>query len=244
VTLRLSPQMKIVALVGLILVLALGVGSMMLNRSQPASVAVPAAPLKHFHPKAVAPLKAHQAAAAAKRHAAPAAVKHPAAPAKHAAAPAKPVHKRAPNPQLATAPAVAANGLPGALDLLLHGHRVVVVALWDPEIPSDRFAFLEAQAGAREANAGFLAVSVLDERIAAPLTALVGNGSVLQSPGVLIFKQPSVLMNRLDGFTDRDAIAEAVANALLADAPAPGLTPAAAAPAAATIVAPATVPAP
>jgi len=47
--------------------------------------------------------------------------------------------------------------LPGALDMLLHGHRVVIVALWDPEIPSDRYAFLEAQAGAKAANAGFSA---------------------------------------------------------------------------------------
>jgi hypothetical protein len=236
-SLTLSPQMKIFALVGLIAVLALGVGSMMLGRQSAAPVATPAVPLKHFHPAAAAPAApAKPAAAPAKKHAAaPAApaAKHAAAPAAakapaKAAAPVKPKAVPAPKPKAAApvVPAVAANGLPGALDMLLHGHRIVVVALWDPEIPSDRYAFLEAQAGAKEANAGFLGVSVLNERVAAPLTAAVGNGTVLPSPGVLVYKQPATLMNRIDGFTDRDAVAEAVSNALLADTPPAGTMPA------------------
>jgi hypothetical protein len=70
-------------------------------------------------------------------------------------------------------------------------------------------------------------VSVLDERITGPLTALAGNGTLLNSPGLLIYKQPSTLMNRINGFVDRQSVAEAVANALLADGPPVGLTPAA-----------------
>lgn len=243
-SLTLSPQMKIFALVGLIAVLALGVGSMMLGRQSAAPAATPTVPLKHFHPAAAAPAAPAKPAAAPAKPAAAPAKKHAAAPAapaaKHAAAPAavkapakaaapvKPKAVPAPKPK-AAAPvvlAVAANGLPGALDMLLHGHRIVVVALWDPEIPSDRYAFLEAQAGAKAANAGFLGVSVLNERVAAPLTAAVGNGTVLPSPGVLVYKQPATLMNRIDGFTDRDAVAEAVANALLADTPPAGTMPA------------------
>ena len=232
-SLTLSPQMKVFALVGLIAVLALGVGSMMLGRKSVSPAATPTAPLKHFHrtpavpatpaKPAAAPAKKHAAVPAAKPAAAPAAVKAPA----KAAAPAKPKAVPAPKPKAAVpvVPAVAANGLPGALDMLLHGHRVVIVALWDPEIPSDRYAFLEAKAGAKAANAGFLGVSVLDERVAAPLTAAVGNGTVLPSPGVLVYKQPATLMNRIDGFTDRDAVAEAVANAMLADTPPAGTTP-------------------
>jgi hypothetical protein len=160
---------------------------------------------------------AHHAAAAAAK---PAAAK-PKAKAKHA-----PV------------PAVAANGLPTPLDLLLHIHRAVVVAVWDPEVPTDKLFVDEAKAGAAEAHAGFLAVSVLNEKVAAPLTAVAGGGSLLPSPGLLIYKQPAVLMNVLTGFVDRDAVAEAVANALMAQAPAAG-TPSA--PAATT--APATTPA-
>jgi hypothetical protein len=228
VSLTLSPQMKIVALVGVILILALGGGSMLLGRSQPAPVIVATPPLKQVQP-------------ATKKAPTPAAVKHAAAPAKHTPT----AHKQvAAKPKAPAVPRVAANGLPGALDMLLHGHRVVVVALWDPEIPSDKFAFLEAEAGAQAANAGFLAVNVLDERVSAPLTALVGGGSVLPSPGVLVYKQPSTLMNRFDGFADRDAIAEAVANALLADTPPPGAVPAATAPAATATIPATTTPAP
>ena len=242
-SLKLSPQMKIFALVGLIAVLALGAGSMMLGRRSAAPADTPTVPLKHFHPtNAVPATPAKHAAVPAKKHAAaPAAAKAHA----KAAAPAKP--KPAPKPKAAApvVPAVASNGLPGALDLLLHAHRVVIVALWDPEIPSDRYAFLEAQAGAKEANAGFFPVSVIDERVAAPLTAAVGNGTVLPSPGVLVYKQPATLMNRIDGFADRDAIAEAVANAMLADTPTAGTTPAAAAAAAPpAAAAPVAVPAP
>jgi hypothetical protein len=256
-SLKLSPQMKIFALVGLIAVLALGGGSMMLGRQSAAPAAAPTVPLKHFHPTTTpapapaAPAKAKAVAAPAKKHAAaPAAVKAPAkvaAPAK-AAAPAKPKTAPAPKPKAAApvVPAVASNGLPGALDMLLHGHRVVIVVLWDPEIPSDRYAFLEAKAGAKEANAGFFGVSVLDERVAAPLTAAVGNGTVLPSPGVLVYKQPATLMNRIDGFADREAIAEAVSNAMLADTPPAGMMPAAPAgvPSVTAAPAPAAVPAP
>lgn len=226
-SLTLSPQMKIVALVGVILVLALGAGSMLLGRNQPAPVAVPAAPPSLVKPKprvqrATAPAKAKPRV-------------KPAARVKPATTPAK--------PKPTVVPAVASNGLPGALDALLHGHRVVVVALWDPEIPSDKYALLEAEAGAKAANAGFIGINVLDEKLSAPLTALVGGGTVLSSPGVLVYKQPAMLMNRFDGFADRDAIAEAVANALLADSPPPGAVPATTAPAA-TAAVPATVPTP
>jgi hypothetical protein len=255
-SLTLSPQMKIVALVGLLAVLALGAGTMIMGRSQPSSSAAPLnVPLKHMPRRTTAaPAAAKPAVKAAAP--APAAPKTnvavaPAVKTTHvlAAPKAKPVAKPAPaatpKPAAPVVPAVAADGLPGALDLLLHGHRVVIVALWDPEIPSDRYAYLEAQAGAKAANAGFLGVSVLDERVAAPLTAAVGGGTVLQSPGVLVYKQPNVLMNKIDGFSDRDAIAEAVANALIDDTPPQGVAPAAAAPATTTVpAAPAAVPAP
>jgi len=230
VSLKLSPQMKIVALLGLLVALALGAGSMMLGRSQPGSVAAtPTVPLKHFHPPAQATAASRPAAkhAATKPAAAKAVAKPAAKAASRAVAKPKAAAKPTPKPKHAPAkpkPAVAENGLPTALDELLHGHRVVVVAVWDPEAPADRIAFLEAQAGARDANAGFLAVSVLNERIAGPLTALAGNGTVLPDPGILVYKQPATLMNRLDGFSDRAAVAAAVANALMATAPPAGAT--------------------
>jgi hypothetical protein len=56
---------------------------------------------------------------------------------------------------------------------------------------------------------------------------------VLPDPGILVFRRPGTLMNRVTGFADRTAVAQIVAAALLADAPA---TPA---PATTTTAAPA-----
>ena len=239
--LTLSPQMKVVALVGAILVLALGGATMILGRSKPpaADAAASTTALRHFTPTvaakptthAVPKTKKHSTLALGRKHAATPAhvtkqVTHVQKPVVHA----KPVVKAAAQ-KPAPLPLVAANGLPTPLDMLLHGHRVVVVVLWDPEIPSDRLAYLEAQAGAKDSNAGFLPVSVLDERVAGPLTTVAGNGTLLTSPGLLIYKQPFALMNRINGFTDRQSVAEAVANALLAEAPPAGLNGAPAAPA-------------
>jgi hypothetical protein len=135
----------------------------------------------------------------------------------------------APKPKPKPKPPVAANGLPTPLDELLHTHRVVVVALYDGEVASDKIARDEAHAGAVDAGAGFLGVNVLDERVSSPLTALAGNGTLLPAPGILVYKRPGVLMNRIEGFADRVAIAEAVANALLvpmSSVPAPAPAPA------------------
>jgi hypothetical protein len=119
----------------------------------------------------------------------------------------------------------------------------VVVAVYDPEVPTDKLFVSEAQAGAEKAKAGFLAVSVLDERVAGPLTAAAAGGSLLPSPGLLIYKEPSSLMNILTGFVDRDTVAAAVANATVATAPNQG-APSASAPAAPAPATPATAPAP
>lgn len=236
----LSPQIKIVALAGLLGALGLGVGSMLLAQSQKFSASpVTTVPLRHAHlaPRpalhvghAPAPAKAHVAAhAPAKTHTRPQTTHRAASPAQprthapvrtHVPAPtrhvAQPVHEKRVSP----APAVAANGLPTALDRLLREHQVVVVSLYDPEVAADAISLAEARAGASDAHAGFLAVDVLDGRVAGPLTAVAGQGTVLPDPGILIYRQPGTLMNRIEGFSDRAAVAQAVASALVADAPA------------------------
>jgi len=201
VDLTLSPQIKIVVLVGAVLALALGGSMMLLGRSQDGS-SEPATT-----PSVAATTPAAPTPAAAKS--APAAPKAKAPATSHAARP-----KPRPKPK----PAVAANGLPTPLDELLHTHRVVVVALYNGEVASDKIARDEAHAGAVDSGAGFLGVNVLNERVSAPLTAIAGNGTLLPAPGILVYKRPGTLMNRLDGFADRVAVAEAVANALLAQA--------------------------
>ena len=225
-SLTLSPQMKIVALVGMVAALALGGGMMYMSRAQTSSsTAISSVPLRHFKPRPGTP-EAHASKHAAAKPATAHAKKSVAAKANAAAVAPKPK----PTPA-AVLPAVAANGLPSALDELLHGHRIVVVSIYDPEVPTDAWALREAQAGARDAGAGFLGVNVLDERITGPLTKLAGNGTLLPAPGILIYRQPGTLMNRIDGFADRESVAVAIANALLATVSLPvAATPPAATP--------------
>ncbi len=218
----LSPQMKIVALVGGLAALALGGVSMLMARSQKFSnTPVSKSELKHVRPAqhapAVKPTVVHHTAPARAKHAT--ASHHSVAPTKHprVTAPAKP---KPAHVKHVAVPAVGANGLPTALNVLLHRHSVVVVSLYDPEVEADGIALAEARAGAMDARAGFLAVNVLDGRVAGPLTALAGQGTVLPSPGILIYRDPGTLMNRIDGFSDRAAVAQAVASALVAEAPA------------------------
>ncbi len=104
---------------------------------------------------------------------------------------------------------VAANGLPLPLAKALRTHRVVVVSLFDPQSRTDAISFAEARAGARAAHVGFLGVSVLDNAVAGPLTAVLPAGQLLPEPGLLIYRRPNVLVQRIDGFADRDAVAQA-----------------------------------
>ena len=146
----------------------------------------------------------------------------PAAPAKAPAAPshqAKPVAPAATEtPAVAVKPAVAKpatprlvakNGLPMPLAKALRKHRVVVVSLFDPESRTDAISFAEARAGAKAAGAGFLGVSVLNDNVAGPLTSALPGGGLLPSPGVLVYRRPDSLVVRLNGFADRDAVAQA-----------------------------------
>jgi hypothetical protein len=76
----------------------------------------------------------------------------------------------------------------------------------------------EARHGARVAHVGFVAFSVADEKVVSPLSSLL-NGAptpadrVLDGPAVLVFVRPNSLFVRLNGFADRDTVAQAAANA-------------------------------
>lgn len=141
--------------------------------------------------------------------------KAPAAPHKAAAseAPAAshPVARPQTKPAVHTQPValVAADGLPMSLAKALRTHRIVVVSLFNPQSRTDAIAFAEARAGARAAHVGFLGVSVLDNAIAGPLTAVLPTGTLLPEPGLLIYRRPNKLVQRIDGFADRDAVAQA-----------------------------------
>lgn len=105
---------------------------------------------------------------------------------------------------------VDANGLPLVLSRALGKNPVTVVALYDPNAAIDAMALAEARAGAAEVKAGFLAISIRNERQVRPLAQLLG---VLGNPSVLVYERPSTLFVRIDGFSDRETVAQAAANA-------------------------------
>jgi hypothetical protein len=228
----LSRPIRILALVGLLVAVA-GAGMLALNRSHASSpTALPsAAQLQAQHRASEAAKKASASHVAARPATRPAA--HKAASARHKAAPAKPVTAAKPvaaakpavapakkpvaqakpvasKPHVAHPPVlVASNGLPMSLVRALRLHRIVVVSLFDPQSTTDAISFAEARAGAADAGVGFLGVSVLDNAVAGPLTAALPGGQLLPEPGLLIYRRPGTLVQRIDGFVDRDAVAQA-----------------------------------
>ena len=156
--------------------------------------------------------------------------------AKAKAAPLPRVHA-APKPKVKPkpAPVTAANGLPVILNDALRTHRIVVVSVFDPQSQTDAISYAEARAGAGDVSlAGFLGVSVLDDSVAGPLTAALPGGGLLAVPGLLIYRRPGTLVERVDGFADRQAVAQLALAALSA--------PAVTAPVVTTPVAPAPAP--
>jgi hypothetical protein len=105
---------------------------------------------------------------------------------------------------------VNAHGLPLVLARTLHKHPVTVVALYDPQAAIDGMALAEARAGAASVNAGFLALNIRNEPQVRPLAQLLG---VLESPSILVYERPNTLFVRMDGFSDRQTVAQAAVNA-------------------------------
>jgi hypothetical protein len=127
----------------------------------------------------------------------------------------KPGTTRTPKPAV-TKPKPPANGLPIVLNDLFRQHRIVVVSIFDPQDKTDAISYAEARAGAADAGAGFLGVSVLDDSVAGPLTAALPDQGLLPVPGVLIYRRPGVLIQRVDGFQDRGGVAQLAAGAVTA----------------------------
>jgi hypothetical protein len=132
----------------------------------------------------------------------------------HAKPPAKALAKKARKARTAA----VIDGMPGALAVALRSKPVVVAALYSPSSSVDGVAREEARQGAALAGAGFVALDVSNNKIAAPLTSLLtGAGTaadrVLDDPAVLVFQRPKTLFVRFNGYTDRDTVAQAAMNA-------------------------------
>jgi hypothetical protein len=134
---------------------------------------------------------------------------------------ALPTPKPKPTPSVATPPAAAQpaptepsieqtqSGLPAAVVKELQAGRVVVVSLYAPKAKVDDTAMREASAGAALAGAAFVKVDVTKSAI----DGLNRRYGVLQDPAVLVLRPPGDLIVRIDGFADRDTVAQAAANA-------------------------------
>lgn len=195
--LKVSRPIQILALV-LVIAGVGGVASMQLL-GKSSSSGSSASPLSVAQIRARAHARSHTTGTAATR---PAAAK----PSKHAVVPPKPVV--VPAKPKTPPPIVAKNGLPIILADALRAHRIVVVSIFDPQSQTDAVSYAEARAGAADAGAGFLGVSVLDDTVAGPLTSALPGGGLLPDPGVLVYRAPGTLVERIDGFLDRDSVAQ------------------------------------
>ena len=195
-----SPQIRILAVVGLLAAVGLGASLLVFGHGS-SKTAAPAVtmqttaahttPRTHVTPARATPAVKH----ATKTHAA----------VRTHAKKAKPVGFRG-NRVYAT--------LPAPLKWALAHHKVVVVSLYNPSSDVDAISVAEAHAGAIDAGAGFLLVSVLDNKVAGILTALLPGGGLLPDPGVLVYRAPGDIAVRLDGFADRASVAQAATNVI------------------------------
>lgn len=101
-------------------------------------------------------------------------------------------------------------GLPGPVAHALRYSKVVVVSLYAAGASGDAAALKQARLGATSAHAGFAAVNVLNERIAAGLDKFAGATS---SPAVLVVRRPGRIVNRFGGYVDSNLVAQAAQNA-------------------------------
>jgi len=207
VNLTVSPQIKILALVGLLAAVGLAASMLVLGGSSKKTVtSAVSTPAVHTRVKTpVTPVKP-----AAKTHRAV----HP------AVKPATKTHRATTTHHKAKVKPKGFHGykvyaqLPLALQWQLAHHKVVVVSFYNPSSEVDAISVAEAHAGATDAGAGFLLVSVLDNKVAGILTALLPGGGLLPDPGVFVYRAPGNVALRLDGFADRAAVAQAATNAM------------------------------
>lgn len=219
-TFEVSTPIKIAAALGLVLIVVAGAGSMLLGRSA-GKTATQTPPLRHtVHKTTVTKTKhgtsatkttvtkgkhsttVHKTTTTKTAHGTKTATKTATVTHTH-----KHVHKAVARGNLVNA------DLPAPLQWQLAQHHIVVVSMYDPNSDVDSIAVAEAHAGALQAGAGFLLVNVLNNALAGPLTALLPGGGLLPDPGILVYRAPGTVAYRIDGFADRDAVAQAVSNA-------------------------------
>jgi hypothetical protein len=203
-----SPQIRILAVVGLLAAVGLGASLLVFGHGS----SKPAEPAATTHATPRSSTTATPAHSTRRTHSTPTKV-NPAA--KHATK----THVASRTQAKKTKPAGFRGNrvyatLPQPLQWALAHHKVVVVSLYNPSSDVDAISVAEAHAGAIDAGAGFLLVSVLDNKVAGILTALLPGGGLLPDPGVLVYRAPGDIAIRLDGFADRASVAQAATNVI------------------------------
>jgi hypothetical protein len=216
VSFTISPQIRIVALIGVVLVLVAAGGSLMLGRS--GSPADTSATKVTVHRHATATHKKTSTTVKSKNGTGKVVVTTSNKGGTHSVTLHATfhvhgrVHLIVPK-HFAPRGSMVYSDLPAPLQWQLARHHIVVVSIYSADSNVDAISVAEAHAGATEAGAGFLLVNVLDNSLAGPLTALLPGGGLLPDPGILIYRSPGNIAFRIDGFADRDAVAQAASNA-------------------------------
>jgi hypothetical protein len=107
-------------------------------------------------------------------------------------------------------PAVSPNQLPAPIRRALAAHHVVVVALYDPHATIDGAALAEARAGAKLGGVKFVPIDVRSRAV----DSLNARYGAVHDPAVLVLRPPDSVVVRIDGFADRDTVAQAALNAV------------------------------
>jgi hypothetical protein len=100
--------------------------------------------------------------------------------------------------------------LPAPVHRALLSSREVVAVLTAPGVPGDSDVVKEARAGAAAAHVGFTVLNVTQETVAETLAAWAphaGDGSVL------VVRRPGKVSVELDGYADRQMVAQAALDA-------------------------------
>jgi hypothetical protein len=203
VTFTLSPPVRIAAALGLVATVVLFGGfKLMGSGSGDEPISVHAI---NPHPFGIG----KQAAKPAPTTAKPATSK----PTKHAATATKPKAKPKSAVSAIDRAAIKAArdaGLPAPLANALGRYKTVVVSLYDPYSQVDGIAFAEARAGAALAGVGFVPLNVLSHAQVGKLTEQLG---LLPDPGILVYVRPATLVAKMDGFMDKETVAQTAHNA-------------------------------
>jgi hypothetical protein len=125
--------------------------------------------------------------------------------AKHESPAPTPISSK-PVPQPAASPGEV---LPAAIRKAFAAHRTVVVSLYDPSATVDNTAMLEAAAGAKVAGTAFVSIDVTKHEV----DSLNARYGVIEDPAVLVLRPSGEIAFRVDGFADRDTVAQAATNA-------------------------------